>query len=788
MKKTLFLALAFGLTGLTQATVEQADGITHIYGTETSTPSGAVGVVNVGSYKGAGTVTMDSNWTLDNSLYIGGVGYKTGKTPANAGSVTVTTGTTLTVGAATTSASGSHIDVGNSAYAAGMGELIVDGGTVKGEQLVVGQEGGASGTVIIKNNGALDVTKEKTDTGDDYHGIVIYNGTVTVEEGTLANKDALTVISSVSGSAALEVKDEAALGTVLVGGIAGGEGSLKVGSGAVTTVAGDVFVDANGALEVDGISTLTVTEAVPGDIFSGGAIWVDNSDKVTVSGGATIEAEQIELTGSDAKVTLKGDSFINTEVLVLNAGTNVYLSEGVDKQHENLKATETYFTVTADNYATGQIHKDDTVGTNVGHVYVEMTGSLLNSLVAGNRTITLVDSSDKTNNSDYEDVTWRVDDDITYTVEQDNTKFGGLVLQLDKTDATHTDKDALANEIIDSLVSPTSVAAINTLNGTIASLSGLFNVVKSQLQMPHNVDLPVGNVAEDSRLAYTGRYFVGANRAWVSALGASDRVATDFKGEGYHYNGGGYAVGYDRVITPQMYVGAAVGQMIGKYKANNELVRDSQKTYEGTLYAHYTHMMKKSDNRFNVDAFIGGGRARNRARGVMAAGSSEPATGRWNDTSFGCGVRLSYDVMLSDSDIVTPFVGIEGLYAWQDKYIMTNGATDLYYHDGAAARWTVPVGVTYRHIMAISKTEYFIPQVTVAYLGDIYRKDPTVKYDWTSGSGTVNGSKVGRRGIEVEAGAAWVIDSQWSTGAFYTIENRDGDCYQQVKAYASYSF
>lgn len=790
MKKTLFLALAFGLTGLSQATVEQADGITHVYGTESATPAGAVGVVNVGSYKGAGEVTMDSNWTIDNSIFIGGIGYRTGATVAHSGKVTVTSGTTLAVGAAVTTAAGSHIDVGNSALAEGEGELVVDGGTVKGEQLVVGQTGGAKGTVTIKNGGTLDVANTKTDTGDDYHGILINNGTVTVENGNLKNTDALTVIASTEGDAALVVKDTANLGTVLVGDAASGSaGALQLDAMSNVTVGGDIFVDSTGALEVGDGSTLSVVAADPSDIYSGGAIWIDNSSEVKISGASsTIEAAQIELTGSDAKVTLTGDSYIKTDVLVLNEGTNVHLSGGAGNMNVNLAAKETYFTVTGDNYTTGQIHKDDSVGTDVGHAIVEMSGSLLNSLVAGNRTITLVESTDKTNNSDYTDVTWRVDGDISYTVEQDDTKFGGLVLQLDKTDADHTDKDALANEIIDSLVAPSSTATINTLNGTISALGGLFNVVKSQLQMPHNVEQPVGKVADESRLAYTGRYYVGANRAWVSGLGASDRVATDGHGLGYHYVGGGYAVGYDRVVTPQMYVGAALGQMIGKYKSNNDLIKDNQVTYEASLYAHYTHEMKKSDNRFNVDAYIGGGRARNRAHGVLAEGSAERAKGNWDDTTFGCGVKLSYDIVLSDAHIVTPFVGIEGIHAWQDDYTISNGVTALRYHDGKASLWTVPVGVTYRYIAAIDKTEYLVPHVTVAYLGDISRKEPRVKYDWTSGSGEVRGAKPACSGFELEAGITWILNSEWSTGAFYTLDQRTGDCYQQVKAFVSYSF
>ena len=781
MKKTLFLALAFGFAGLSQATVVES---TVTVASPADLP--VTGALSIGTANAPGSVTVNSgvSLTLPGALFIGGIGSYSGVsgTTGNDGDMTLNSGAVLTVGAEDTTgtAAQSHINVGNSKDANVTGQLTIDGATVKAEQVVVGQENGGVGHIVISGDGAMTLLHTQGEL-NEFHGLLIRNGDVTVKDTAAINNTVSDTFVGTESTASLNIQDSATASfwSVSVGAANGSTTSaVSVSGGAAVTVLSDLIVSENASVSVSGT----------GSTLDSDTIWVDNSE-VNVTDGAETTAAYVELAGSNAVVNVEGETTaVKTDVLVLNAGTNVYLSGSSASSIQNLQAAETYFTITADNYATGQIHKDNNEKTDVGHAIVEMDGSLLNSLVAGNRTITLVETPDKTNNSDYTDVTWRTDGDISYTVEQDDTKFGGLVLQLDKTDATHTDPDALANEIIDSLVSPTSVAAINTLNGTVAALGGLFNVVKTQLQMPHNVDLPVGNVAEDSRLAYTGRYFVGANRAWVSALGTADRVATDGRGQGYHYNGGGYAVGYDRVITPQMYVGAAVGQMIGKYKSNNELVRDSQKTYEGSLYAHYTHEMKKSDNRFNVDAFIGGGRARNRARGTMAVGSADPATARWNDTSFGCGLRLSYDIVLSDADIVTPFIGIEGIYAWQDKYTMTNGTTSLNYHDGKASVWTLPVGATYRHIIAISKTEYVIPQMTVAYLGDISRKDPSVKYDWTSGTGSVYGAGIGRHGVQFEVGASWVLSSEWCTGAFYNLENREGDCYQEVKGFVSYSF
>lgn len=824
MKKTLFLALALGFSGLSQATVTPVNGNTHITGTESvSTLSGPVhNVVNVGSSLGSGEVTVDADWLLPNSLYIGGVGYRTGATTANQGTVTVLSGYTLTVGGAAGTSAGAHIDVGNSVNTAASGsKLVIDGGDVQAAQLVVGAVGGASGIVEIKNGGTLTLNNMGDVAG--FEGIHLLNGEVIVDNGTLNNEDSVTFIGD-TDSSTLTVKDTANLGDVVIGDTGSGTtGELKVSGGNVN-VSGDLWVSETGTLTVDkGSLTVNPTEDK--------GIWVEQNASVNIGGAdAQVAAARVEL-GQGAKMTIKDSANLNSGVLGLQAGATVNMmgtasitdsaaqqmliaiDPGADIYMEdstNITVSEVLFTVTdANQDATsgnpmGQIHcATDTALTDISKASVVIDGSYLDSLVSGQREIVLVSAptgTDAHTTPDDISVIWGVhtgdnfDDpnrEINYTVKLDSEgNAEGVKLQLNAVNPNNPGQgaDDLANQIIDALLSPTSTATINTLNGSVAAMGGLFNVVKNQLQMPHNIEQPVGNVADDSRLAYTGRYYVGANRAWASAMGEVDRVATDGHGIGYHYQGGGYAVGYDRVITPQMYVGAAVGQMFGKYKSNNDLMRDNQTTIEGTLYAHYTHEMRKSANRFNVDAYVGAGRARNRATGSLSKGSQLEATGRWDDTMLGAGVRLSYDIVLSDEHIVTPFIGIEGIHAMQDRYTITNGKSTIHYHDGEASLWTVPVGVTYRYIMAVDKTEYIVPQVTVAYLGDISRKEPRVKYDWTSGTGEVRGARPACSGFEVEAGAAWILSSEWSTGAFYTIDQRRGDCDQQVKAFVSYSF
>lgn len=802
MKKTLFLAMAFGLAGLSQATMVSSTGVT----VNSAGDLPVSGALSIGTIYGEGGVTVASgvNWTLPGALFIGGKGSYSGapEGTGNDGTLTLNDGAILKVGAMDQSgeARASHINVGNSKDDI-TGVLNINGATVSAEQVVVGQENGGTGHIVISGDGSLTLLHTQGEL-DAFHGLLIRKGDVTVKStATLTNLVSETLVGTEDDAhLILEDDADAKFFAVTVGAEDGStSSSVKISGGSMTVVA-DLVVSESSSVTVEGTDSSLTADA----------IWVDNSE-VSVKDGASTEVAYVELTGDTATVTVDNASVDVSGAVFMNANTTMQVSNngsigaaGTEIPYMELAAganinvsgtshvvaDEIHFTVTNDNYSAGQIHLEDKTSTcTTTDVTVTVDGSLLDALTSGQEEIVLVSTQqDDAHQTSPSKVTWIVDDrDITYTVD-DAQK--GLVLNLyaQNPDDPNQKPGDLVNDIVNSLVSPTSTATINTLNGTISAMGGLFNVVKSQLQMPHNVEQPVGKVADESRLAYTGRYYVGANRAWVSGLGASDRVATDGIGMGYHYVGGGYAVGYDRVITPQMYVGAALGQMIGKYKANNNLIKDNQTTYEGTLYAHYTHEMRKSDNRFNVDAYIGGGRARNRAHGVLATGSSERATGNWDDTVFGCGVKLSYDIVLSDAHIVTPFVGIEGIHAWQDDYTITNGKTSLRYHDGKASLWTVPVGVTYRYIAAIDKTEYIVPQLTVAYLGDISRKEPRVKYDWTSGTGEVHGAKPTCSGFEVEAGITWILNSAWSTGAFYTIDQRRGDCYQQVKGFVSYSF
>ena len=219
-------------------------------------------------------------------------------------------------------------------------------------------------------------------------------------------------------------------------------------------------------------------------------------------------------------------------------------------------------------------------------------------------------------------------------------------------------------------------------------------------------------------------------------------------------------------------------------------LRDHQNGVNFSLYGRYTHHMKKSDNSLNVDVYLGYGNTRNRARGAFYAGGDD-VTGRWNDTSLAGGVTISYDIILSDSSILSPFIGIDATYAMQEDFCMSNasGSARIDYSDGSASLVTMPVGVTYRYVSAISNTEYLIPFLRVAYLADLNRTDPHADYvRGNAQKARAYGATPARSGVELGVGLNWILNSQWMTGAGYTLQERSGDCDQRVNAFVSYSF
>ena len=770
--------------------------------------------ISVGSYLGDAEMTVEGNVTLPMQLFIGGKGYGQPVTTGGSGTVTIAAGKTLDVTG--------QVGVGNTKITGATGTLILeDNATLIADQIVVGSQNG-HGQVIVGSGATMTTTRpgsnpssgsyEKTiiiggamvdEAGNSVVSSGNCSGSVIVEEGgSLESNAGIFVGSYGSGSGTLEVKsenvdltkvtiggDSPAKGTVIVDVASSSSGSSGAASMQDVTVAdGGTLLVKKGTLDVSSQSSGTSGTI---EVKQGGTVLVENTSS---NQAASLGATNVAVDGGSVKVSGTGAG-LDADTFVLNNGATAELADSavvtVSNQMSSSSDSSVVFSykdVKDTTAQTGTIVFANQAAAEAsqvqgGSAVVNFTGADADDLSAGDRfKLTGVNESSTSTSVGFAGYYWDAGGELREMRDTEQLQGeSGTVLELGQSDV---------NNIVTALSRETTASSINSLNGALTTMTAFANMVKGQIDAPHSVNLPVGNIASDSKLAYTGRYLVGANRVWLSGYGQSDRRATDGKGMGYHYEGGGYAVGYDRIVTPNMYIGAALGHALGKYKANDGLLRDHQNGVNLSLYGRYTHHMKKSDNSLNVDVYLGYGNTRNRARGSFFAGGDD-VTGRWNDTSLAGGVTISYDIILSDSSILSPFIGIDATYAMQDDFCMSNasGSSRIDYSDGSASLVTMPVGVTYRYVSAISNTEYLIPFFRVAYLADLNRTDPHADYvRGNAQKARAYGATPARSGVELGVGLNWILNSQWMTGAGYTLQERSGDCDQRVNAFVSYSF
>ncbi|MFR1412278.1 MAG: autotransporter outer membrane beta-barrel domain-containing protein, partial [Akkermansia sp.] len=99
-----------------------------------------------------------------------------------------------------------------------------------------------------------------------------------------------------------------------------------------------------------------------------------------------------------------------------------------------------------------------------------------------------------------------------------------------------------------------------------------------------------------------------------------------------------------------------------------------------------------------------------------------PTTASWNDDIYGFGLKGTWNIRLSNTDILKPFAGIEFLNGSQGSFGERSGSGAAWYRDGSVQNWSIPVGFTWQKQIAVGKGQILMPQATVAYAGDVSRR------------------------------------------------------------------
>jgi T5SS/PEP-CTERM-associated repeat protein len=239
---------------------------------------------------GSGTLTVTAGAAL-----LVDIGASIGTATGSTGTATVSDGGTWTVSGA------DGLTVG----ASGTGALTVNGGTVVADGgLTVGQNDGGVGSLTIVGGGT--VTNDGTYTfiggGAGSFGTMSVAGSAAVLNGTAA----LVIGNSGSGSAEIASDGVVDAGSLSVGQLAGGSGTLVVESG------GAVDSTGFGVVGNQAGSTGTVTVADDSTITVGSGLTVGGSGTgtLTVNGGVVAVAGIISVgsnTGAVGSVTIEND-------------------------------------------------------------------------------------------------------------------------------------------------------------------------------------------------------------------------------------------------------------------------------------------------------------------------------------------------------------------------------------------------------------------------------------------------------------------------------------------------
>lgn len=276
----------------------------------------------------------------------------------------------------------------------------------------------------------------------------------------------------------------------------------------------------------------------------------------------------------------------------------------------------------------------------------------------------------------------------------------------------------------------------------------------------------------------------GMRNIWFSGLGDFMNVSSTAGASGFDYKGGGYAVGMDYAWTKNWISGAAFGQTFGSFHSADKQFKADQDGLMLALYQRY-HRDLRSGNSLDIDGYFTYGNMDNDVDGTLG---SSPTTASWNDDVYGFGLKGTWNIRLSDTDVLKPFAGIEFLHGSQDSFGEHTDSGTAWYRDGSVQNWSIPAGLTWQKRIVVRNGQYLLPQVTVAYAGDVSRRNASVKTDAFGTPFRADGVHPGRHALIVNAGLNWVISSAWSAGAFYHLEQREHMTNQSVNATVRYSF
>lgn len=279
----------------------------------------------------------------------------------------------------------------------------------------------------------------------------------------------------------------------------------------------------------------------------------------------------------------------------------------------------------------------------------------------------------------------------------------------------------------------------------------------------------------------------GDSNVWVSGLGDFLSMNSTSHADGFQYNGGGYAAGIDYSWTKKFRAGIAFGQTFGTFKSDDNQASIKQDSLMTGLYANYLETLCDKQS-LGLSGYFAYGSVENKANTFIGNSAYLPGQAKWNDDVFTFGLKADWNIKVTDKTTLTPFIGIDYVHGAQESFTETYSNGSRQYRDGNMQVWSVPVGITVKKEVSVGGGQLLLPELTVAYVGDVSRTNPSVKSTIYGIDNKHEGSNPGRSAFMMNAGTNWIINQNWSVGAFYTLEARSSQVNQSASLSARYSF
>lgn len=299
----------------------------------------------------------------------------------------------------------------------------------------------------------------------------------------------------------------------------------------------------------------------------------------------------------------------------------------------------------------------------------------------------------------------------------------------------------------------------------------------------------VSSVASFARTANEQGRIAGvrSSRLWGAGLGYFTSMSSEGTLSGFSYKGGGYAVGADVAASKNAVVGAAFGQMFGTHRGDSSLLSDKQRSFMFALYGNVRQELARGQE-LNLSGYFSYGNVDHTARTHVGGARQTPGRASWDDNVYAFGLLADWNVRTGDTFTVAPFTGITCMYGSQGPIEETFNGGSRSFGNGGLQSWSIPVGVILKSVCGLGNGQALLPELSVAYVGDIARRAPYTRTQAAGQSVTGRGHAPGRHALMTRAGLGWQINRNWQAGAWYTLEVRSGQTNQSVNLNASYSF